>query len=45
MARAEIPISKLRKRIDHHDRDKVDLWVIRQIERASSRKREKDKNG
>ena len=45
MARAEIPMATLKKRIDIQDEDKIALWVIRQIERASSRKRAKDKNG
>jgi nanoRNase/pAp phosphatase (c-di-AMP/oligoRNAs hydrolase) len=45
MARAEIPIATLKKRIDTQDEEKIGLWVIRQIERASSRKPDKDENG
>jgi len=37
MARAEIPLSELRQRIDCQDHNRVARWVMRQVERSSAR--------
>ncbi len=42
MARAEIPMSEIRQRIDCQDTNKLGLWIMRQINRSSARRRPKD---
>lgn len=42
MARAEIPLSEIRHRIDCQDPNKMGQWVMRQIDRSSARQKPKE---